>query len=208
MAQFLGKFRGKVVNNLDPLGLGRIIALVPAVSELPLSWALPCVPYAGNGVGFFAVPPVGANVWIEFEGGDPDYPIWTGCFWGEDQAPAQPALPTTFVFKTQLATLSIDDLHAELKLQVITPTGLQTVKMDTAGIQLSSNAVTVTIAPQAIVIKNGPASTEIAPQSVTIKNGAASIELTPASIGLKNGAASIDLSPASVNINNGALEVL
>ena len=64
-----GKYRGKVVNNIDPLMEGRIIALVPAISELPLTWATPCVPYAGRGVGFFAVPPIGANVWIEFEGG-------------------------------------------------------------------------------------------------------------------------------------------
>ena len=25
---------------------------------------------------------MGAGVWIEFERGDPNYPIWTGCFWG------------------------------------------------------------------------------------------------------------------------------
>ena len=162
----LGKYRGKVVDPVDPLQLGRIIALVPAVSELPLSWALPSVPYAGGGVGFFAVPPVGANVWIEFEGGDPNYPIWSGCFWGEDEAPAQPALPTTFVFKTNLVTLSADDLNAELTLQVKTPTGLQTIVMNPDGIQLSSNHVTVTIGQEAIELKNGPAGIEITPASI------------------------------------------
>jgi len=74
MTTLFGKYRGKVVDNLDPLMLGRLIILVPAVSEFPLSWAMPCVPYAGKDVGFFALPPMAANVWVEFEGGDPNYP--------------------------------------------------------------------------------------------------------------------------------------
>jgi hypothetical protein len=188
----LGKYRGKVINNIDPLSLGRIVAIVPAVSELPLSWALPCVPYAGREVGFFAIPPIDANVWIEFEMGDLDYPIWTGCFWGESEVPAEPALPTSLVLKTVLGTISVNDLTAELKLELKTPNGLQTVEMKSGGIEFSSNGVTASIAQESIVIKNG----------------ASSIEITPASIGLKNGAASIELSPVTVNINNGALEVM
>jgi hypothetical protein len=219
-----GKVRGKVVNNVDPLMLGRIIALVPTVSELPLTWATPCVPYAGKGVGFFALPPIGANVWIEFEGGDPGKPIWTGCFWGKGEAPAQPAVPTTTLLKTKLITFSLNDLTAECKLEVKTPAGLQTVEMGPSGIKLSSNAVTVTIAqqavelknaaasvsvaPQAVTLANGSATAEIAPQAVALKNGGASVEITPASIGLKNGGASVDLSPASVSLNKGALEVM
>ena len=103
-----GKYRGKVVDPIDPLQFGRILALVPAISEMPLSWAMPATPYAGDGVGFFAIPPVGANVWIEFEGGDANYPIWSGCFWGEGQVPAKPAVPTTVMLKTTLGELSIN----------------------------------------------------------------------------------------------------
>ncbi len=51
------------------------------------------MPYAGDGVGLFAVPPVGANVWVEFEGGDPDYPILAGCFWGRARLPAPGCRP-------------------------------------------------------------------------------------------------------------------
>ena len=73
--------------------LGRVQVSVPAVlGDGRLSWAMPCVPYAGSQVGFFAIPPVGANVWVEFEGGDPDYPIWSGCFWGTGEVPATPAM--------------------------------------------------------------------------------------------------------------------
>ena len=80
---YFGKYRGTVVNNVDPLQIGRIIAIVPDVSGLiPKSWAMPCVPVAGPNMGVFTVPPIGAGVWIEFERGDPDYPIWVGGYWG------------------------------------------------------------------------------------------------------------------------------
>jgi uncharacterized protein involved in type VI secretion and phage assembly len=83
MTQFFGKYRGQVANNIDPMLLGRIQVKVPAVlGDGDLSWAMPCVPYAGASVGLFLVPPVGANVWVEFEAGDTDYPISSGCFWG------------------------------------------------------------------------------------------------------------------------------
>ena len=81
--KFYGKYRGTVVNNVDPQQIGRIQVIVPDVSNVMLSsWVMPCVPVAGMQTGMFAVPPFGAGVWIEFEHGDPDYPIWTGCFWG------------------------------------------------------------------------------------------------------------------------------
>ena len=80
---FYGKYRGTVINNLDPLLIGRIQAIVPDVSGLlPSSWAMPCVPVAGINMGVFTVPPIGAGVWMEFERGDPDYPIWVGGYWG------------------------------------------------------------------------------------------------------------------------------
>lgn len=80
---FYGKYRGTVVNNVDPLQIGRIQATVPDVAGLvPGTWAMPCVPVAGSNMGVFTVPTVGSGVWVEFERGDPDYPIWVGCFWG------------------------------------------------------------------------------------------------------------------------------
>ena len=73
MKQFFGKYRGQVKNNIDPMQLGRIQVSVPRCSAMARSsWAMPCMPYAGPQVGFFALPPVGANVWVEFEAGDPN----------------------------------------------------------------------------------------------------------------------------------------
>jgi hypothetical protein len=81
--KFYGKYRGTVLDNVDPMQMGRITAMVTDVSSLlPTTWCMPCVPAAGLQAGVVAVPSIGAGVWIEFEQGDPDYPIWTGCFWG------------------------------------------------------------------------------------------------------------------------------
>ncbi|HMJ25305.1 MAG TPA: phage baseplate assembly protein V [Pyrinomonadaceae bacterium] len=81
--QFFGKFRGTVTDIQDPLMIGRVRARVPDVlGDLDSGWAMPCAPFGGSGMGFFALPTVGAGVWIEFEHGDPDYPIWTGCWFG------------------------------------------------------------------------------------------------------------------------------
>jgi uncharacterized protein involved in type VI secretion and phage assembly len=92
--RFYGKYRGTVVNNLDPMQIGRVQVSVPNVSgALPSSWAMPCLPLAGPQMGLYLVPPVGANVWVEFERGDPDFPIWVGCFW--NSAAEVPALART-----------------------------------------------------------------------------------------------------------------
>jgi uncharacterized protein involved in type VI secretion and phage assembly len=78
-----GKYRATVVNNIDPLQIGRIQVLVPdAAGLVPSTWAMPCVPVAGINTGLFTVPMIGSGVWVEFERGDPDYPIWVGGYWG------------------------------------------------------------------------------------------------------------------------------
>jgi len=143
--RYFGKYRGKVIDNIDPLFLGRIMAQVPAISELPLTWALPCVPYAGLEVGFYAMPPIDANVWIEFEAGDPDHPIWTGCFWEEGQVPLGAPIPGMKIFKTESITLILnDDPEAGgLTLEVLPP-AVDTpisITLNSAGIQVETEAV-------------------------------------------------------------------
>jgi hypothetical protein len=97
--RYYGKYRGLVLENIDPEQKGRVVAQVADVlGETPSSWAMPCVPAAGIQAGCFIVPPIGSQVWVEFEHGDPDYPIWTGGFWGLAAdvpvfATAPPAIP-------------------------------------------------------------------------------------------------------------------
>jgi uncharacterized protein involved in type VI secretion and phage assembly len=78
-----GKFRGTVINNVDPMQIGRIQAMVPDLAGfIPGTWAMPCLPMAGINTGVFTVPMIGSGVWIEFERGDQDYPVWVGGYWG------------------------------------------------------------------------------------------------------------------------------
>jgi len=79
----LGKYRATVVNNIDPMQIGRVQVMVPDVAGfVPSTWAMPCLPMAGINSGLFMVPPLGSGVWVEFERGDPNYPIWVGGYWG------------------------------------------------------------------------------------------------------------------------------
>jgi hypothetical protein len=160
MPEFFGKFRGKVENNIDPMQLGRIQVSVPAVlGEGTLSWAMPCAPYAGSGVGFFAVPPTGANVWVEFEAGDPDYPIWSGCFWGVGEVPVLPALPQMKVWKTDGITLTLSDLPGVggFTLEVNPPVVATPLKLvfNAAGIEFSNAAASVKLTPISVSVNNG-----------------------------------------------------
>ena len=138
MTKFFGKYRGKVENNIDPMQLGRVQVSVPAVlGEGSMSWAMPCVPYAGPGVGFFAIPPAGANVWVEFEGGDPDYPILSGCFWGTGEVPALPAIAEMKVLKTDMGTITLNDLPGAGGITIETITGMKIV-ISALGIEINN----------------------------------------------------------------------
>ena len=138
MTGFLSKYRGTVENNIDPMQLGRIQVSVPSVlGEGRMSWAMPCVPYAGPGVGFFAIPPTGANVWVEFEGGDLDYPIWSGCFWGVGEVPAMPAIAEMKVLKTDMGTITLNDLPGVGGITIETTTGMK-IEINSLGIEITN----------------------------------------------------------------------
>src|SRR5437870_7085601 len=160
MKPFMGKFRGKVENNIDPLQLGRVQVSVPAVlGEGQLSWAMPCAPYAGSSVGFFALPPIGASVWVEFEGGDPDYPIVSGGFWAEGEVPVLPAIAEMKVVKTGAITLTFSDLPGAggLTIEVSPPAVATPLKLifNSSGIELSNGASSVKLTPISVSINNG-----------------------------------------------------
>jgi uncharacterized protein involved in type VI secretion and phage assembly len=86
---FHGIYPGRVENNIDPLNMSRIqVAVADVGGRQVLSWALPCLPVAGNNMGMFTVPPIGAGVWVQFARGDTDYPVWLGGYYVNGQAPA------------------------------------------------------------------------------------------------------------------------
>jgi uncharacterized protein involved in type VI secretion and phage assembly len=162
--RFFGKYRGMCMNNIDPMQMGRIQAQVPDVAGLtPTTWAMPCVPLTGKSSGTWFVPQIGTGVWIEFEQGDPDYPIWTGCFWGSasdtpSDAKAQLPASPSIVMQTALAHhLTISDLPG--------PTGGIILK--------SATGASITVNDIGITIDNGKgAKIEMIGPKVTINNGA------------------------------------
>lgn len=161
MPQFFGKYRGKVKNNIDPMMLGRVQVSVPAVlGDGSLSWATPSVPYAGSGVGFFMIPPVDANIWVEFEGGDIDYPIWSGCFWEAGEVPASPALPQMKIIKMDNITLTLSELPGigGVTLEVSPPAVPLPLKMtfDMNGIKLDAGPLgTLELTPAGVKVNSG-----------------------------------------------------
>ena len=143
MNQFFGKYRGTVENNVDPRQLGRIQIKVPTVlGSSTLSWAMPCSPYAGSGVGFFTIPPTGANIWVEFERGDPDFPIWVGCFWDTGDVPVSPALAEKKVFKTDQGTITLDDTPGVGGITIETTAGMKIV-MNSQGIEITNGQASI-----------------------------------------------------------------
>ena len=164
---FFGKFRGTVVNNIDPEQIGRIQAIVPAVlGLLPSSWAMPCVPVAGINMGLFTVPPVGSGVWIEFERGDPEYPVWVGGYWGS-------AAETPALARAVPPGLSGITLQTTLKNGIVVsdtpgPTGgilIQTTSGAT--ISVSDFGITISNGKGAVISMLGP-TTDINAGALTV----------------------------------------
>jgi hypothetical protein len=155
---FYGKYRGKVENNIDPFNQGRIQVSVPDVlGSGRMSWAMPCVPFAGSGKGFFAVPPNKANVWVEFEAGDPNRPIWVGGFWDQGETTAaMPALFTTKAIKTDCIEIKMDDLPG-------------------------AGGLTITVSPPAVTM---PMTLEMKSTGIKLALGSSKIEITPAGVAI------------------------
>ncbi len=162
-----GKYRGKVVDVDDPLNKGRIKVEVPKVLRTEQAWAMPCVPYAGKEVGFFAIPPVGTGVWVEFEGGDPSYPIWVGCFWADNEMPLG-GKPAVKFWKTDAITLTFDDDNDQAVLE----------NSSDASIDLTDKVVTQakqgkhTVASSSVTSEaGGKGKVEVATASVKVNSG-------------------------------------
>jgi len=162
-----GKFRATVIDNIDPMQMGRLLVQVPDVSNvLPSTWAMPCVPFAGVMSGMYAVPAIGSGVWVEFEQGDPDFPVWVGCFWGSTaEVPAlalaaPPVLQNVVIQTTGQNALMISDVPG--------PTG---------GILLkSATGAMISISEVGITISNGQGATiTMAGPSVIINEGALAV---------------------------------
>lgn len=153
--RYHAKYRGLVAKNDDPEHLGRLKVKVPSVlgDQVVSGWALPCVPYGGmTGQGLLAVPDVGAGVWVEFEEGDLEFPVWVGTFWskpaGKTELPrangpngaeidvSNP--PTRRILKTSSGhTIQIEDADGKDMILIYEATNKHTVVLNRDGIKIT-----------------------------------------------------------------------
>jgi len=165
--KFYGKYRGTVVNNVDPMQIGRIQVLVPDVSNVMISsWAMPCIPFTGRQYAMVAIPQIGTGVWVEFEQGNPDYPVWVGCFFGTAaDVPAlsrivPPAVPGITLQTTLQNGIVISDLPG--------PTGGIMIK--------NATGATICVNDTGITIQNGTGA------SIMLTGSAINITGTPVNV--------------------------
>jgi uncharacterized protein involved in type VI secretion and phage assembly len=149
--RFYGKYRGTVTAiDADTL---RIKAKVPAVlGDSETGWCVPCVPYAGPGVGFAFLPESGAGVWIEFEGGDVSYPIWVGCYWREGELPSDATPTVKTIVTAKGAKLLLDD---DAQTITLTDGSQNTVTLSSDGIMLERGANKVVVSDSNVSVNDG-----------------------------------------------------
>ena len=145
--RYFGKYRGLVVDNQDPENRARVTLKVPSVmgSDEITHWAEPCLPFGGLAdQGLFMVPEIDAQVWVEFEEGNVNKPIWTGTTWQQSSDVPQEAAdrsPNMRQLKTPSGhILSFDDTEGEEEIRLYHPADAE-LKIDPEGvIQLTDAA--------------------------------------------------------------------
>ena len=164
MDKLFGKYRATVLDNTAPMQMGRLMVQVADVSNvIPSSWAMPCLPFAGSQNGFYVTPAVGSGVWIEFEQGNPDYPIWVGCFWGSsDEVPSQALAATP---DTQQVVMQTVEMNTFVISDMSGPTGGIILTSSTgAYIAINDTGITIDNGQGASIVMSGP--------SVSVNQGA------------------------------------
>lgn len=167
--RYYGKYRGTVLDNQDPNQQGRLSVNVPEIhGDGGGAWAWPCVPYAGDKVGWHVLPPVGAAVWVEFEAGDVSKPIWVGCFWGSGQLPPEADGPDARLLQTQEALIKIDDSSGEV---VVKNQNNASVTW-TDEVKTEAGQATHTVGGDGVVSESAPGKLEVGSSGVKINDGA------------------------------------
>ena len=216
--RFYGKYRGFVVDNADPEKRGRLKLRVPSVlgDEIVSGWALPCAPYGGSpDIGAFYVPEVEAGVWVEFEMGLVEYPVWVGTFWskpGGDPEPPKPNdapdgaeqsdvqdPPTRKIFKTAKGhTIQFEDADDEELVLIVEKTNANVIALNKDGItitdgansnkiEMKSSGITITDLTGNVVEMSDSAFTITAKVDFTIDASGQAVTITGKTIDFKKG---------------------
>jgi uncharacterized protein involved in type VI secretion and phage assembly len=166
-SHYFGKYRGKVLDNNDPTGRGRLKVEVASVLGGLQVWAMPCVPYAGDKIGFYSLPPAGSGAWIEFEAGDPSFPVWSGFFWADNELPDTSG-PDVKIWKTDSLTVRLDDSADELLVQ----NSADSKTTYSSDVKTESGGASHTVGSIGVASEAGPHKVEVTLASVSVNNGA------------------------------------
>lgn len=162
--RLFGKYAGKVSDVDDPLKMGRIKVRIPSLFEDNESlWCRPAVPFAGPSHGLYLIPEVDDGVWVEFEAGDPNRPIWAGCWWSQNELP-EPNTSRARVLATSSGLKLVLDEDAK-KIQL-----------------LHSGGGELTMTDSEIVIKLGQSSIKITSSEINLNNGMVKVTTAGASL--------------------------
>jgi uncharacterized protein involved in type VI secretion and phage assembly len=220
--KYYGKYRGIVIDNEDPEKLGRLKVKIPSLlgNDVVTGWAMPCLPYGGAAdQGFLAVPEVDAGVWVEFEAGDLEYPIWVGTYWGkpggeselpkpnqadgsEDSSVQDP--PTRKIIKTKQGhTIQLEDKDGEEMVLIVEAVNGQVIRMDQAGIEIDdgSNGNNVLLDSNGFKVedKNG--------NNITLDSNGIKVEDKNSNV-ITMDSSSVTVKSSSIKIGDGASEPL
>jgi hypothetical protein len=72
--RYVGAYRAAVIDNIDPMQTGRLQVSVPDVLGYEPVWATRSPSLGSDST----IPEVGSTVSVQFEGGDPNHPVWLG----------------------------------------------------------------------------------------------------------------------------------
>ena len=157
--RYFGKYRGTVTDNNDSTNRGRVKVRVPAVLGDLEIWALPCLPYAGNNVGVYMIPEAGAGVWVEFEAGDPSFPVWTGGYWADNELPqdnqGNPATPALRILRSENGLMvGLDDQGQKITVSDENGDNFLTIESQAGKITIKSSTKVVVEAPAIELVEN------------------------------------------------------
>jgi len=151
--RYFGKYRGLVRDNDDPTKRGRVKVQVPAVLNDLEVWAMPCLPLTGSNIGVYTIPEPGAGVWVEFEGGDTSYAIWTGGFWADGELPQNEqgaeATPSLRMIRSKTGLMiTFDDGTEKITLSDTNAHNIMTIEVQSGKIRIQADLKVVVEAPQ------------------------------------------------------------
>jgi hypothetical protein len=157
--RYFGKYRGLVRDNDDPTKRGRVKVQVPSVLMDEIIWAMPCYPCTGNNMGVFMIPEVDTGVWVEFEGGDPSHPIYTGGFWGDGQVPkdekGSTAMPSLRIIRSRRGLMiTMNDDAEVITLSDTDGSNIMTIEVQQGKIRLQGAMKVVVEAPAIELVEN------------------------------------------------------